>query len=232
METSHYVELLKNVETKLLSVKFDEGKSLMLTLGSSENIVYDCFQDAVKKFIASFKYQYGKIQYIRGIECYEKGIDRYHCHLIILFPNSIPKMNEQWLKKHWTYGKVNIRHQREFEYNDPVRYITKFKENNIDPDNRSYTKFPQFVSPIRTSRNLPKSNIIYNGVHDKFISIRLHDELIEQKQVKVNTHVHYYGNDKKCFDSECFYNTQNGNEILNKILEDDNTCFDPGENIF
>lgn len=92
--------MLREKEEELKLVRFDEGKTLMLTLGTSESIEYHCFQNAVKKFITIFRYHYGKVEYIRGIECYRDGLNRYHCHLIAFFQEKAPTMNQQWLKEH------------------------------------------------------------------------------------------------------------------------------------
>ncbi len=102
------------------------------------------------------KRNFGKCFYIRAIESFEDNI-HFHIHLILMFKNEIPKnFTKTWVKKSWKQGFIDF--QIATEPYGVIDYITQPKTENINPDNPTYTKLPQFVQIISNSKDFPISN--------------------------------------------------------------------------
>lgn len=207
---------------KKLKVDLINHDYKVLMLPTNIEMDYFVFQAEVKKFIANFRYEYKDTEYINAIECYENGFNRFHSHLLVIFKDKAPAMNEKWLKDHWGFGKVVIRDPREFEESDAIRYLTKYKWNNVQDENPKLTKFPQFAKFVSTSRNLPKANITSQENVDYKTAVNTANTLLQQQGAKVNKRTHFHDNNVY-FDGATIYNVDNSKSLG---LKDDNLLFE------
>lgn len=92
MTVKQYDRQRKTKAEYLANVKIDYQHTRMLTLTSNKFLNYNKYQSEVKKFIMSLKYEYGKIEYIYGIEC-NSDFNHYHTHLIVIFDCLAPTLN-------------------------------------------------------------------------------------------------------------------------------------------
>ena len=193
-----YEKTLSRQKSNLYNVKLDYEKCKFLTLGTDCSIGWDDMEKYVKEFITNFKYRYGNVKYIASIEHYEQGFNRWHAHLILIFPNTAPSLNQDWLKKHWSFGRVDIKNLYEFREHGLIHYLTKRKESNINQEKPWLTKYPQFAKFIRTSRDLPQDEYI-----EKECSMEQFNNFQKQAQengANINYVGHYYGADSYCLD--------------------------------
>ncbi len=224
--TKQYESTLYRIEQKLINVDLVNHDYKVLMLPTDTEMDYFDFQAEVKKFIASFRYEYKDVEYINAIECYETGFNRYHSHLLVIFKGKAPVLSLNWLKDHWKFGKITIRNVREFEESDPIRYFTKFKDNNLQLDKKELTKFPQFAKFISTSRNLPMANVVSAEYVDYKTAVNTSNTLLQQKSAKINRRTHMFENNVY-FDGATVYNVDN----TKSLGYEDDTIYG-GEEVF
>ena len=96
-----------------------------------------------------------------------------------------------------------------------VQYITNFKENNLQIDQKSLTKFHKGCKIISTSRGIrPNESKSTIEIDRKLLSYLI--DTANKNDVKMNTKGHYYG-DKLCIDKMVFTNANQ--EFVNLIAD-------------
>lgn len=162
-----YIKQLKKNKKKLTELKLDANKCCFLTLTTKQLFYWEQIKVKFDSFMRSIKRNFDKTYYIRAIESHENET-HFHIHLILMFKNGIPKnFNQLWVKNHWKHGFNDF--QKVIEPYGIIDYITNFKEENLNPKNNNYTKFPQFIKVVTRSNDFPLSNKIeiitdYNGL--------------------------------------------------------------------
>ena len=155
MTTKQYVAVLRENRKQLFKLKFDESKCLFLTLTTKDIISWNDIKVKFQSFMRCVKRTFGKFHYVRVIESHEKET-HYHLHIIFKFEKDKPiAMTKDWVNQHWKYGISD--YQFATEPYGVLDYITLFKQSNINPENKHFTKFPQFVKLFTRSLKFPQA---------------------------------------------------------------------------
>ena len=202
-----YIRQMKRSRKKLYNFVLDENKCKFITLSTRDEIDWDSFKYEIEKFRSNLKYKYGAYEYICAVECFCKGMNRYHAHLILIFPNERPSFERDWLKDHWKLGYVHVENSWKNKTYGLVEYITL-----IDKENKGFTKFPQFARLITTSLKI-KKDFNYKMYWTKE---QLESFILEVKKCGGNIFYdgHYFTKDKYCLDTIFIHNAD---EIISKI---------------
>ena len=205
--TIKYLKTLKENQKKLYAFDIDPTKSVYLTLTTKNIMLWNELKAELHRFLICVKRTFGKNYYIRAIESFENDT-HYHTHLIIMFENGIPKnFTELWIKKHWKLGRIDL--QTDIEPYGLVDYFTEPKKENINPNNPTYTKLPQFVQIISHSKDFPKSN-----KHEIITNIDGVNEFIDQTKRTIKQET---GQDLYCFTYDHKYIDKETGEIITCI---------------
>lgn len=204
MSTDNYRATLERKREFFHRCEFEHTKCKFMTLNTQGEISIEELNYTLKKFLGKLEYEYGKFEYVRALECYEKGINRYHYHLILVYDKPCPKIDLKWLKKHWVLGNVNIKNLIFKKEYGVLNYITTFKKNNIQDNNKQLTKFPKGCKIITCSNGL-KEQIIddsYEALRE-FLSNIL--KIADLFGVDYYLKKHFYQG-KECIDKAYFTN--------------------------
>lgn len=214
MSKEKYIKALKRYKRKLCEVKIDAEKCLFLSLGTNIEMSFKTITANLNKFIKAVKNKFGKVQYIRSIECYENGYDRYHVHLILIFDEKKVVPEQSWLKKHWIYGTVFVEHLWK-NYEDGLKnYICAYDGNCIQKENPDYTKYPVFTKIVCTSNNLgmKETKTLFESDYSFVNSVLTNCKEIDNN-AKYSKSYHLY-NGKHYLDDCLVYNAENLCQIL------------------
>ena len=85
MSTDNYRATLERKREFFHRCEFEHTKCKFMTLNTQGEISIEELNYTLKKFLGKLEYEYGKFEYVRALECYEKGINRYHYHLILVY---------------------------------------------------------------------------------------------------------------------------------------------------
>ena len=190
---------LKRSRKKLFNVCLDYDKCVFMTLGTSGEMAWDNLLAEFNKFLANARYKYGNFKIIRKVECYRKGFNRFHIHLILIFDNARPTISRNWLEKHWVHGKVHFEYLWKNREYGVLEYITLVKPENFHPTNQLLTKYPANAKIIGYSPELVKDRPIYENE----ISVEQYNAIINETKKcggKIFYDGHYYDKDKYCLD--------------------------------
>lgn len=204
---------LKRSRKKLFNVCLDYDKCVFMTLGKSGEMAWDNLLAEFNKFLANARYKYGNFKIIRKVECYHKGFNRFHIHLILIFDNDRPTISRNWLEKHWVHGKVHFEYFWKNREYGVLEYITLVKPENFHPTNRLFTKYPANAKIIGYSPELVKDRPLY----DTEISVEQYNTIINEVKKcggKIFYDGHYYDKDKYCLDRVYLHDI---NDLLDKM---------------
>ena len=215
MTSKDYAKTLKRKADFLHRCNFDNTNCKFLTLNTKNPIKIDVLIEEFKIFTSALRRKFGNFEYIRALECYRKGADKYHIHAILVFEGRNPQIAKKALTGLWTFGDIHIEDVVQNEVYNVVQYITNFKENNLQIDQKSLTKFPKGCKIISTSRGIrPNESKSTIEIDRKLLSYLI--DAANKNDVKMNTKGHYYG-DKLCIDKMFFTNVNQ--EFLNLIAD-------------
>ena len=99
MSKDDYIDTLNRKKDFLYRCKFEHTKCKFMTLNTQQEISIEDLNYTLKKFLGKLEYEYGKFEYVRALECYNKGTNRYHYHIILVYNKSCPNIELKWLKK-------------------------------------------------------------------------------------------------------------------------------------
>lgn len=214
-----YKKALNRHFYKLHELEVNADNCVFLTLGTSNTMTFNEINNEFLRFAKSFKYKYNYKNYIKAVECYENGFDRYHIHSIFIFESEKPTLNREWLKKHWVFGEVFIEHLYKDYEDGLLNYICSYDKNCIQKNQEDFTKYPQFAKFITASHNIEKKQVLNEFECDKdFMSGILKSVNEIDYNAKINFETHLYNN-QQCLDGCSIYNAKNLTKILNDANE-------------
>lgn len=182
MTLAQYIKTLNRKRIELNDLFLKEENCTSLTLTTKNCYTWQELNSMFLVFMRTIKRNFPNTKYIRAFEPHEKSY-YFHIHLLLVFENKVPKQfNKKWVSKHWEYGRIDFKHT--WDTCGFIDYITcAEKRNVINPLNTDivYTKFPQWVKVISSSRDMPKSCI----ENVKYVT---ETELKQLRQEFINNH--------------------------------------------
>jgi len=156
MTIANYHKALKRYTEKLYCCSIDCNKCKFITLTLNNEMSWNEFIDKIGTFMETLKRYFGRdIDYIKAIE-FQRCL-KLHAHLIIIFPNEMPKNLTKWVNNHWEYGSFRV--EKVYSIYNLIDYLTKKKGKKYIKDiKKGITLFPANAKIITTTLK-PSKNI-------------------------------------------------------------------------
>ncbi len=159
-----YRKQLSNKEKRLCGVWLACGYVLAVTLTTKEMMEVSELNKKFKKLIESLRGVDSTTAYIKGVDCFKKG-KRYHLHVLLQFPNGIPKvkgklLGKWWFVKHWPWSDSrSLDVKKAYKPYGWLDYILNPKKDNVIDieacgEDKLYVKFKKYTRIITFSKNL------------------------------------------------------------------------------
>lgn len=161
---SAYKRQLSKAERKFVNVWLEKNKCLFVTLTTRDKISQSELEVHFKSLLRALRRIDAAISYIKAIDVFKKG-KHYHLHVLLQFPNGIPKVegveiNKSWFLKHWEWSSSEtLDVQKPYKPYGCLDYLYTLKKKNVidyekSTDNKLVVKFDKYTRVITSGANL------------------------------------------------------------------------------
>lgn len=169
MTVDQYKKTLKRKRKEYHLFDLKKENCLFVTLTYADSSTWESINKEFQVFIRNIKRHFKGTKYIRSFEPYSRKTG-FHIHILLIFPDEVPpEVNTKWIKKYWTFGRVDIK--RTWDPYGVIEYMTLFKTNALNKGHADtlyqYTHYPEWVSILSSSHNIPKLQVVKTERVDK-----------------------------------------------------------------